>query len=111
MQLWSLFTQATEFNCRPSELVGISQEDAYAAFCFDEAVFMWGRFVDGELKKAQQGAKNDKQARSKVEMRFRALMREEEAEDVNGEHDNFPKHLERKPAPSQFRDPSTALKK
>lgn len=74
---------------------------------------MWGRHVEGELRNSQKGAKSDKQAAMKVEMRFRTLMQEvdEDGEVVNEEHKDFPKHLQRTPAPTRFRDPMTALKK
>jgi hypothetical protein len=113
MQLWILFTQSRQFQTRPSELVGINSEtDPYTAYCFDEACFMWGRHVDGELRSSQKGAKSDKAAAMKVEMRFRTLMREpEEDGGVEDEHKDFPKHLKRTPAPTRFRDPLTALKK
>lgn len=107
MQLWILFTQSKQFQNRPSELIGINPiTDPYTAYCFDEACFMWGRYVEGELDKSQRGAKNDQQARGKLEMRFRTLMREEEEDgEVEDEHKNFPKHLHRQPAPARFRDP------
>jgi hypothetical protein len=87
MQLWTLFTQATEFRTRPSELVGIDpRDDPFTAFCFDEAVFMWGRFVDGEMKRAVKGAKSDRQAQQKADMRWRTIMQEEEEVRENDEH-------------------------
>lgn len=115
MQLWTLFNQSKQFQSRPSELVGINPlADPYTAFCFDEATFMWGRYVEGELQRSQKGATSDKQAWSKVQMRFQALMREpEEDEGVQPveDHSDFPKHLKRTPAPGQFRDPMTLLGK
>jgi len=114
MQLWILFTQSRQFRTRPSELIGINPEsDPYTAYCFDEAVFMWGKHVEGELRSAQKGAKSDRQAAMKLEMRFRTLMHEEQetGEVESDEHKDFPKHLKRTPAPARFRDPMTALKK
>lgn len=115
MQLWILFTQTSQYQVRASELVGINPiTDPYTAYCFDEACFMWGRHVESELQRAQKGAKTDKQARMKVEMRFRTLMQEVEEDGSvsnDDEHKDFPKHIPRTPAPARFRDPMTALKK
>lgn len=76
---------------------------------------MWGQHVEAELQRAQRGAKDDKQARSKLEMRFRTLMHDPEEEEVTEVADesvkNFPKHLERQPAPTKFRDPMDVLRK
>lgn len=72
---------------------------------------MWGRYVEGELSKASKGAKDENQAQAKITMRFKMLMREPEPESVEDEHKDFPKHLHREKAPTQFRDPAKLLRK
>jgi hypothetical protein len=51
---------AKEFRCKPSSLLGL-EADPYAAWCFDEACFMFGRQVENELATATQHAKNDQE--------------------------------------------------
>lgn len=51
---------AKTWNCRPSDLLDI--EDAYVAYCLDQAVGYFGRHLEAELEKAGNGAKNDQEA-------------------------------------------------
>lgn len=79
--LWTAFQGAKRWGVRPSQLYGISGE--YEAFCFDEAVGMWGTHVTNELEKIE--GKNSKEVERKrqnkllqlldapVEQRFRSL--------------------------------------
>lgn len=104
-------------STRPSELVGLDPNprhgDAYTAYCLDEAVWLWGSYVEGELDQVRDKAKTAKQAAEKVKMRFRTLMadREPEVEAAAEVDPDFPKHLPRLPAPTKFRDPMSLMKK
>ena len=40
---------------RPSELIGLI--DPYVAYCFDEAVYAWGIYVESEVQAAVEKAK------------------------------------------------------
>jgi hypothetical protein len=42
---------AKSLRTRPSELVAI--DEAYAAYCFDEAVFVLGSYIESELEKVE----------------------------------------------------------
>lgn len=46
---------AKQYNQRPSALVGLS--DPYAAYCFDEAVYIFGTHVESELHAVSNKAK------------------------------------------------------
>jgi hypothetical protein len=61
---------AKTYKVRPSELFGI--EDAYVAYCFDEAVAVWGLHVTSELEAID--GKNAKQIEARREKKFNELM-------------------------------------
>jgi hypothetical protein len=44
--------QAKGWNQRPSVLLGLA-EGSYEAYCLDEAVFIWGGWVQQELQKVK----------------------------------------------------------
>lgn len=46
-----MFRVAQGFQCRPSTL--LSLDNAYVAYCFDEALYLWGNFVENELAEAE----------------------------------------------------------
>lgn len=46
--MWSLYLQAKDFGCRPSDILAI--EDRYVAFVLDNAVHHFGSALEGELK-------------------------------------------------------------
>lgn len=102
---------------RPSELLlgsGQVANDPYTAYCLDEAVTIWGQYVEGQLDAARDGAKNPNQAKNKVKLRFQTLMADHEEREVEkgGEaSEEFPAHLPRRAAPSKFRDPMDMLRK
>lgn len=72
---------------------------------------MWGKHVEAEVQRAARGAKNDKQAQGKAEMRMRMLMTEPQEVGADDEHKDFPKHLRRKLPPAKFRDPAKVLQR
>lgn len=61
---------AKTFRCRPSALMGI--KDEYVAFCFDESIFYFGSYIEGELNKIE--AKSQKEARGKQRAVLRRLL-------------------------------------
>lgn len=46
-----LYRLGQTWQTRPSELAGLT--DSYEAFCLDQAVSMWGGFVEEELDKIE----------------------------------------------------------
>lgn len=65
---------------------------------------MWGRHVEHELTEATKGAKNDRQAMGKAQMKMRTLMTDPKAESEDSE-------VKAPPPPSgAFRDPAARLK-
>lgn len=80
--------QSKAYHTRPSELLRV--EDSYLAFCFDEAVMMWGMFVENELDKIE--GKTSGEIERKRTRRLQVLM---------GEGDK----------PGQFADPAAMFKK
>lgn len=81
------------------------RSDSWAAFCFDEACFMWGRHVEAEIREGTKKAKNDQQFRAKAIMVFNRLMAEPEPE--TSEEEEKPKPVKQ----GQFRDPAAFFKK
>lgn len=51
---------AQQYQQRPSSLVGLS--DSYAAFCLDEAVYVFGIYVESELHSATKETTDSKKA-------------------------------------------------
>ena len=47
MQIWSLYQEAKTWKTRPSTLLGM--EDAYLAYCLDQAVSTFGNFVQNKI--------------------------------------------------------------
>lgn len=72
--MWSIYSLAKEAGCSPSRLLHI--EGSYEAYCFDEAVLMWGMFVTNEIHKAGEGKKSSKQKglEGKQERKFKELI-------------------------------------
>jgi hypothetical protein len=88
---------STKFNQKPSNL--LSLDDPYVAYCFDEACYMWGHYVDYELDVASRDPKelNRKEYKSATARRTRTFERL-----MDGEQ------MEAKPVSrSQYRDPAT----
>lgn len=57
---------ASQFQSRPSELLGVS--DKYAAYCLDEAVYFFGSHVESELHRVAAGKKSEEAARARKDM-------------------------------------------
>lgn len=47
--MWGLFQHAKTWNCRPSSLLGVV--GVYEAFCLDEAVAIYGHYIEAQLDK------------------------------------------------------------
>lgn len=58
-------------------------DDAYTAYCFDEAVYLWGSYVEGELHSAGADAKTDKEAHRKRQTAIQRLLRPGAEQDVD----------------------------
>lgn len=74
---WQLYSQAKQWGQRPSALIGIT--DDYVAFCVDEAVFVFGVAVEGELASIQRGTSESDELYS--HRRRMAFLKMLEAED------------------------------
>lgn len=103
-----------QHRSRPSALAGVS--DPYAAYCLDEAVYIFGVYAENQLNEAEKGAKTDKQRANKRMMRLQTLLQEpeerpmttkkNEAQEPNKKADLPPA----KKAPTRFRDPAEIFK-
>lgn len=91
-----------EWKERPSSLLGLS-EDAYVSYCVDEAVFMFGRYVESAMHEAEEATKNAKQ---KAAARQRALttILTSSAPPKDGEQQALPP-----PDTKQYRDPAAVF--
>jgi hypothetical protein len=65
-----------QYNQRPSALVGVS--DAYAAFCFDEAVYLYGIFVEASIHKATAGVTDPKKAEQQRNQTLNMLLSQDD---------------------------------
>lgn len=65
---------AQQFQCRPSSLVAV--EDPYAAYCLDEAIYLFGNYVEGELRRVSDKAKNAKAAQRERSHMLATLLRD-----------------------------------
>lgn len=68
--MWSLFQDSKLWHCRPSSMVDI--QDPYVAYCFDQAVSIWGGYVERELDKIE--GKNEKQVATKRRNKLMQLL-------------------------------------
>ena len=62
------------------------RSDPYAAYCLDEAVWMFGEYVEGEIDKASRKAKNTKQAESFVRQKLAYIFRDDSPEEEKKEN-------------------------
>lgn len=64
-QSWLLYSNAKQWKVRPSQLLDI--EDAYVAYCLDEAIGYFGSQLEFELDKASSGkeSKGERSAKMK----------------------------------------------
>lgn len=65
--LWQTFNLAKTWNCRPSELIGLTSD--WQAFCFDRAVAAFGNPLEAELNAVE--GKNKKTVERKREQILR----------------------------------------
>lgn len=71
---------------------------------------MWGSFVEGELKEAGHKAKNDNQARQKVQMKAKELLTRPDSERLDKSVDEGQKGFKSVPVPAgQFKDPASVF--
>lgn len=63
--LWRLHNVAKAYNQRPSDLLGVI-DDEYTAFCLDEATWLWGSHVEGQLSEATRPQPSGKDAAKRV---------------------------------------------
>lgn len=57
---WRLYQLAKTCNCRPSDLLGLT--NSYQAFCLDEAVVYFGDALEAELERVSEKAKTQRAA-------------------------------------------------
>lgn len=65
---------AQQYRCRPSSLVGVT--DPYAAYCLDEAIYLFGNYVEAELRRVSDKAKNAKAAQRERAHMLATLLRD-----------------------------------
>jgi hypothetical protein len=68
--MWESYQNAKLWGVRPSELFFI--KDEYQAYCFDEAVGMWGIHVTNELERIE--GKTSKEIERKRKAKLGALL-------------------------------------
>jgi len=70
--MWNLYAQARQWRVRPSEILGI--DDAYVAYCLDEAVSDLAAFIEDELDKVKVKSDNPEVVRKRKMARLDALL-------------------------------------
>lgn len=93
-----------EWRERPSSLLGL--DDAYLSYCVDEAVFMFGRYVESEMQAAEDRTKNAKHKAGARQQALSAILNSPVASDTD-EPDQPPPP----PSTKQFRDPAALFRK
>lgn len=68
---------AKQFRARPSQLVGV--DDPYIAYCFDDATYTWGIFVEGKLSEAENGVSKPDQRRAARERMWKQIFEADES--------------------------------
>ncbi len=80
--MWGIYQLSQSLGTRPSELLAI--EDAYVAYCLDEAVMVFGTFVTNKLEAVEGKPKEQEKKRKALlgellklpdEQRFRPFRR------------------------------------
>lgn len=56
--MWNLYQQAKTYSQRPSVLFGLDEQYQYICYCFDEAVLLFGKWVEKYLDTREQKGKN-----------------------------------------------------
>lgn len=54
-KLWEVWNLSKTYHCRPSDIVGCSDE--FAAYCLDRAVLVFGTAVEEAIDEATEGKK------------------------------------------------------
>lgn len=76
LNLWRIYNQAREWSKTPAEMLFLT--DTYVAYCFNEAVFTFGRFVQGELDKIKRKTReSDSAYTGRLQRRLDTLLAEE----------------------------------
>ena len=95
-------------------MVGLDPKDpndSWAAWCFDEACFMWGRYIESQIHDATRGSKNDKQANTKAQMMMRRIMSPLAEPEPEGSEKKEAESQPPAPVPKgKFRDPAAMMK-
>jgi hypothetical protein len=71
-KVWFTWLQSQQFRCRPSEILGVTEQPA--AFYFDRAVFTFGSALESELEKAGQSKGKSKKTDSQIAMARQQIM-------------------------------------
>lgn len=99
-----------KYSQRPSELLGLSS-DPYTAWCIDEVAYLWGQYVESEVKNAAKNAKKKAEAERKAAMKMTQLMRDPMEEEEEMERQAAASTSETPPRrqrhAGKFRDPAT----
>ena len=104
-ELWLLYQQAEQFKTRPSELVGLS--DKYERYCFDEACYLWGKYIESEIDTVKEKHHKKKNLNKLVQERLKAILHPLDIEKAKEEADK-PKPV----AKGKFAEPPVgAIKK
>lgn len=98
---------AEKYSQRPSEFLNLKEIDPYAAFCFDEACFMWGSFVDSELDEAS----HDPAEFNRKEVQSAMSRRQSLFQKLLGERKPSSSRAEEEVNKGQFRDPVALFSK
>jgi hypothetical protein len=111
------------YRQRPSALLGI--HDSYHAWCVDEAIYLWGSYVDSEIEKLGTESEDPKEkqrvakAQRKREHRLRELLQTERTAVNKDPYEDEPHWADFEPgeplppiAPpkGKFRDPAQLMK-
>lgn len=64
--LWATFQLAKTYGCRPSDLLGITEQPT--AYYLDRAVAVFGIHLENELEKAEQKGKSARSKQMKKNM-------------------------------------------
>lgn len=67
--LWTIYQQASKLSKRPSEMLDIV--DRYTAYCFDEAVLVFGSGVESAMDSVRTKGKKPEQIRGARENMLR----------------------------------------
>lgn len=81
------FLQAKQWGKTPAEVFGITDE--YTAYCFNEAIAIFGHWIEEELEKVP--GKTDKERKGNRSLMLKSLMKETEGAGLADPADYFPR--------------------